>query len=212
LGSKSNWESKTPGVYLIKEGEKLSSLLKRTGGITSTAFLSGVIFTRNSLKQKEEEVFGNFIRKQKELILKKEISLEEEILTPEEKNIRKKSIQHRKEMLEQKIAYYRPEGRITIELEEIMNGKSDIVLEQGDRIHIPSIPNWVLVIGEVYHSCAVSFRKDKNAEYYCNFAGGLTSQADSENLYIIKADGRAISKKAEYREIQRGDIIVVPQK
>ena len=202
---------KTPGVYLIEEGEKLSSLLKRAGGIIDTAFLPGTVFTRDSLKQKEQAVLDNFIKAQEEAILKEQIRLVEEILTPDELALRRKVIECKKKAL----GLFKPRmpsGRVTVSLEEAISGENDIVLEQGDKIHIPGAPCYVLVAGAVYHPGAINFTGKNNLDYYLNLTGGINRQADPEGIYVIKADGRAIPSKKEYDSIEQGDTIVVPSK
>ena len=202
---------KTPGVYLIEEGEKLGSLLKRAGGIIDTAFLSGMVFMRESLKQKEQSVLDNFIKAQEAAILKEQIRLGEEILTPDELALRRKVIKRKKKALELFKARV-PSGRIAVSLEEAISGKNDIVLEQGDKIHIPGAPCCVLVTGAVYYPGAINFTGKNNLDYYLNLTGGINRQADSEGIYIIKADGRAIPGKKDYDGIEQGDTIIVPLK
>ncbi len=200
---------KTPGVYLIEEGEGLSSLLKRAGGFKDGAFISGMVFTRDSLKEKEKSTLGKFIKVQEEAILKEEARLGEEILTQEELSLRRKSIGRRREVLNL-LASRQPSGRIVVDLEEVMNGKNDITLEKGDKVYIPAVPDWVLVTGEVRNSTAINFEKNKKLNYYLDIAGGITPRAAQEEIYIIKADGSVVSKDTGYGEMEQGDIVVVP--
>ena len=44
-----------PGVYPISQGETLSSVLQRAGGLTDLAFVDGAVFTREELKEREQE-------------------------------------------------------------------------------------------------------------------------------------------------------------
>ncbi|MEI2790787.1 MAG: SLBB domain-containing protein [Steroidobacteraceae bacterium] len=48
-------EVKFPGVYPIKRGETMRSLIARAGGLTSMAYPQGSLFTREYLKERERE-------------------------------------------------------------------------------------------------------------------------------------------------------------
>ena len=204
-------EVEKTGKYLVKEGELLSSLLKRAGGIKNTAFLVGAEFTRKAIKQKQKSILDVLVRVQERLMLKEELRLVEAILTKEEREIGQRALQYRKKavsLMASKIF----SGRIIINLEDIINGKSDINLEKDDSLHVPSIPDWVLIVGDVYNSQAVSYKKGEPWEYYLNIVGGVNKYADKEDIYIIKANGQVKSKSTGYSPVERGDIIVVPEK
>jgi len=200
-----------PGDYLIKEGETLSSLIKRAEGLKSNAFTEGAIFTRDSLKQIHRAILDGSLRQQERSILEQEAFLMEAILTEEERKMRQKAIECRRKALNI-MASHLPNGRIALDLEEVIEGKSDIFLQKGDKISIPSIPDWVLITGAVYNPQAVIYKKGESWEYYLNSAGGPDKFADSDNIYIIKASGQVNSRHTGYKTINRGDIIVVPAK
>jgi protein involved in polysaccharide export with SLBB domain len=48
-------EVKNPGVYGIRPGERLSSVLNRAGGLLPTAYPQGAIFTRTSVRELQEK-------------------------------------------------------------------------------------------------------------------------------------------------------------
>src|SRR2546429_325043 len=48
-------EVRFPGEYTIRRGETLSSVLTRAGGLTDFAFPEGSVFTRESLRKREQE-------------------------------------------------------------------------------------------------------------------------------------------------------------
>src|SRR5205823_14950447 len=64
-----NGQVQRPGVYVIAEGERLSSVLERAGGFTSRASLKGAVFTRASLRKVEQEQLNAFVRVQEQRIL-----------------------------------------------------------------------------------------------------------------------------------------------
>ena len=68
----------------------------------------------------------------------------------------------------------------------------------------------MLVLGSVRNPSAVLYEKGKNVEYYLNRVGGLTKDADKKEIHVVKADGSAVAGFLKLRDIESGDIIVVP--
>ena len=48
-------ELKFPGIYSVKAGETLIDVIYRAGGLTERAFAKGVVFSRENLREKENE-------------------------------------------------------------------------------------------------------------------------------------------------------------
>ena len=80
-------------------------------------------------------------------------------------------------------------------LEELKNSKENIELTDGDYIYVPSKPNYVLVLGDVYNQISLPYREGETVEYYLSQVGGLGKNANEDYMYIIKANGRVISKQ-----------------
>jgi protein involved in polysaccharide export with SLBB domain len=68
------------------------------------------------------------------------------------------------------------------------------------------------VFGSVRNPAAVVYEAGRDVEYYLNRAGGLSKEADKDEIYIVKADGSASAGFLKLRKIESGDIIVVPTK
>jgi len=200
-----------PGDYLAKKEDTLASLLKKSAGVKSTAFVEGAVFIRESLKKKQKGFLEKRIQAQQEALLKQEARLAEMILTPEEREMRQIALQRRRDALNLLEARM-PEGRMIIDLKAILSGDEDLLLQDGDSLFVPQIPDSVLVAGAVYNPQAVFYRKGKGLDYYLNAVGGANKEADREDIYVIKADGRVKSSGTGYGEIGRGDVIVVPEK
>ena len=125
--------------------------------------------------------------------------------------MRQRALEYRRKALNI-LASRKLDGRIIIDIEDVINGKTDMTLEEGDTINIPTIPDWVLVTGAVYNPQAIFFKEDKSLEYYLNMVGGGNKYADKEEMYVIKANGQVESKAVGYGQIERGDIVVIPEK
>lgn len=193
-------EIKFPGEYVIYPGETLSSLISRAGGFTPQAYLPGVIFTRVSVKQREKQELEKFIM-EKQTVLEKEAGRTE---SEEEKALIEKS-----KTLLQQLAQAPVTGRVIVHLEpweKFKGSESDVLLEHGDSIHIPSKPTVVSVVGEVNHPANVLFKNGADVNYYINKAGSFTKNADTKNIFIVKIDGTA---STDLKKIDPGDVIVV---
>jgi len=199
-----------PGRYRLKQGEMLSGLLKRVGVITETAFLKGAVFTRPDLAEREKEIWRRLIRAQERAILEDEARLGSVFFSEEERLRLQKSIENRKQALNL-LKAHTPQGRMIIDLAKIMAGQTDILLQNGDQIFIPPVPDWVLVTGAVINPQAAAFVPNQSMEYYLELVGGPTGRADNGALHVIKPDGSTESKSTGFSRIGRGDIIIVPE-
>ena len=212
-------EVRFPGTYVIHSGEKLSSVIQRAGGFTSRAFLYGAVFTRKSVRELQRKALQEELSKLKEQV----------ILI----NVRNSSVPNRApanitgivQAVDSLIAEsrkYQPQGRVTINLEDdidtFMDSPSDLTLEDGDVLRVPSYNETVIVNGEVMLPTALTYNGE-DIKSYINKAGGLTHLADNEHIYVIHANGEA--EKANLgswlfssndNSIRKGDVITVPKK
>ncbi len=192
-------EVENPGVYEYKEGMTLYDILKKAGGFTRNAYPKGLILIRESAKKLQEQQLRATILSLEEHILKTEgnVGLIED---QQSVNLLKITLEKYKRMLE--IMKHRAKiglGRISLDipdnLEDLKNSPSNITLEDGDYIYVPSKPRYVLVLGEVYNQISLPYIPGKTVGYYVNLVGGLKEGAKEEDIYIIKANGRVISNR-----------------
>ena len=77
----------------------------------------------------------------------------------------------------------------------------------------------VSVFGSVYNESAFVHRPDKTAFDYLEQAGGAKTEADKNNMFVLRADGSVIPNKGGWFStgrlgsvrLQPGDSIVVPE-
>jgi polysaccharide biosynthesis/export protein len=98
-------ELKRPGTYPIIQGERLSSVLKRSGGYTKEAYLRGAVFIRERLRKQQQEEVDRFIKSQEELLLAESVrtaagSLELAGSGREEAALQAQTVQQRRQLLE----------------------------------------------------------------------------------------------------------------
>ena len=206
-----------PGNYAVKRGEKLSSLLERSGGYASDAFTRGTIFLRESVRTEQQKQIDEMIK-----LLEREIVYagNEAIATSTGTN----DVAYAKESMAMKNRYLdaiktvKASGRLVIKLPEdyrmIKGSPYDITLEEGDRLHIPEKPGTVQVIGSVLTPSAFVYREGQPFNAYVKMAGGYSTTASPRRTYIMKADGSTVRALAgnKPRIVEEGDFIVVPEK
>lgn len=205
-------EITTPGRYIIEDGETLTSLIKRAGGITKFAYPEGAILKKVVVKEKQKEFIDNIVKTKEMAILEEEAKLAKAIVTEEEKRILQSAIDRKRKALNL-FAVKEPKGRVVINLPKIFKCEEvDVVLEKNDDLYIPPMPNWVLINGAVYNPESIIFEDGQGLNYYLEKVGGPTGTANMDEIYIIKPNGSVIKKSSGTEIISRGDIIVVPEK
>lgn len=203
-----------PGVYRIKHGERLSSVLKRAGGFSDKAFLRGVVFTRRSVQEVEKQRLEDFVQTQKQRMLAESSQLIATAsgLSRDEAVAQQSVLAQRKEHVEL-LASKVTLGRVVVhldDLDKLEGSPNDLVMEDGDSLKVPQKPATVMVMGSVRNPTGILHREDEDVQYYLNRAGGISPEADAKGLYLLKADGSAITGFMRLRNIEPGDVIIVP--
>jgi protein involved in polysaccharide export with SLBB domain len=214
-------EVKRPGYFTVEIGERLSSVLKRAGGFTSNAFPPGIVLVRESVKRKQQAEIERFITAEKQRLAAQSASVasgtaaiaggaalsgygpiaEQQVLTLRLQQL--EAVASRLEL-----------GRVVLRMESIekLEGtEDDIWLEARDKITIPQPPQTVSVIGSVKNPSNVVYRTGLRLEDYLQQAGGLTEQASTGEIYIMRANGSTEAGYVKVKDIQPGDTIVIPQ-
>ena len=202
-----------PGIYTIADGEKLSSVLERAGGLTDRAFPKGAVFTRASLRKIEQEQLEAFLKTQEQRML---ATASTTIVGAEKEEVaaQQQALQARREalrLLSSKVVV----GRMVLNLDQAVRLKgteNDVILIDGDALSVPEPPDSVLVIGAVRSSTSVKHKEGAGVDYYINRVGGYSKEADKKDAHIVKADGSAISSFTNIRTIEPGDTVIVPPK
>lgn len=185
-----------PGSYPIFKGERLSSVLVRAGGYSPKAYLHGAKFTRAQVRDLQQKRMDDFIFKTEQEIGQKMISLGSVAASKEELEATKSSLQGLQASLD-KLKLLKPEGRVSIRLSSLETLKDtpyDLELMGGDSLHVPQSLGAVVVIGEVYNPTTLLFLPGNDVSYYLNQAGGVTGNAEEEEIYVVKADGSVFSR------------------
>ncbi len=213
-------EVRFPGVYTIIKGEKLSSLIERAGGFTDKAYLEGTMFIRQRVKELQQKSINDMVERLEREILSTGTGEVAVALSPEEAKVIEAETRLKRDFIN-RLRNVKALGRISIKMdmpERLKNTIYDMELEEGDIIEIPQNPKTVFVVGSVYNQTAFVYNDKEGVNYYINLAGGLTENANKNNMYVLKADGTAERIKSGFLGIRAesktmpGDTIVVPEK
>jgi len=193
-------EVNKPGLYKLESGMKLYDLIVKAGGYTADAYPKALIFIRESAKKLQQEQLQASILAMEEQLARSSEGFAAAGATQEEQTLAKMAIEKQKNLLEiikqkAKIGLGRVALDIPLTLEELKNSPDNIELQDGDYIYIPSKPNYILVLGDVYNQISLPYRENKTVEDYLNEVGGLKDSAKKDDIYIIKANGRVVSNR-----------------
>ncbi len=188
-------EVKYPGRYtLLTKDEKISSVIKRAGGLTKYAYLDGVTMYRlnnlkTDLKTNNTIVISNLLRDS--LLSNPQLSLlyKEELLESKEQALNQ---QYSLNLLEYNLVYLNINKALKANA-----SKHNLVLIEGDSIIVPKTMDVVHITGDLMNLEGKSISAPyfgKRANYYVNnFAGGFTKENKKGNTVVVYPNG--IAKK-----------------
>jgi len=210
-----------PGTYGIGPGERLSSVLSRSGGFGPEAYPYGAVLVRKEVRELE-------VKSHVELVLR--LKAEQDYLKslPEadtdQKNAKLRAVAQTQSTLDQ-LEAAAPIGRVVIHIRSDVrawrNTAADIPLRDGDVLVIPKTATYVTVTGQVFNPTAVAYVPGRSANWYLSQAGGLTQLANKKALFVVRGDGSVLGAKNNSdswwsgnplnETLRPGDAIVVPE-
>jgi protein involved in polysaccharide export with SLBB domain len=191
-------EVKSPGRYgLKKSGDRISDVIKRTGGFKASADSTSITIRRS--------VKSNLTLDERERIFQRILNVNPDSLS---ENARLKD------------ELYKSYDIISVDLKEALSNpesSSNLALEEGDILTVDRNTNLVKISGEVYFPTIVPYKPNKNLKYYVEQAGNFTPYARKSGALVIHADGKAESIKnflwfRSYPSVSPRSTIFVPQK
>lgn len=207
-------EVRFPGVYPIKRGETLRSVIERAGGLTDLAFAEGAVFTRAELKLREQEQLDRLAEHMRTDL----VSLS--LMAARANQAGATQTYSIGQTLLDQLKAAKAVGRLVIDLaaaEKATPGSaSDIVLRNGDELTVPKTRQEVTVMGEVQNVTSHLYAYGQTRDDYVALSGGTTRQADRGRIYVVRADGSVVSSgsgwlfRSTSPAVHAGDTIVVP--
>ena len=202
-----------PGPYVLDSDHvTLSQLIARAGGLTPDAMPTAGIFLRSSLNP--QDLTESDL---KAATTRNDATLQDVNGILDRLNERKVGKLDGR-LLQNPVIHGLVTGtlnRMVVDFPDALTGigKWDVDLQDGDQIIIPRKVDTAYVVGEVASPFA-SFRVQNGVtvKKVIGWAGGLTRNADSWNVRLLKADGRILDSWVMRKDVEPGDVILVPQK
>jgi polysaccharide biosynthesis/export protein len=208
-----------PGIYTIRPGDTLKSVVERAGGLTQYAFPQGAVFTRTELKEREQEemnLLAARMRVELGVLALRAVATS----TGGSAGGAESALIVGRSLLQQ-LQAEKAVGRLVIDLASIVrdspNSPYDVVLRNGDQLIVPKFEQEVTVIGEVQDATSHLYNPDLSRDDYIRMSGGYTAEGDPKRVYVVRADGSVIADQGGNHwfdrssvQMEPGDTIVVP--
>jgi protein involved in polysaccharide export with SLBB domain len=210
-----------PGSYGLQEGERLSSVLRRAGGLRDTAYAAGAVLIRTQVKELEEKTRVELIHQietsSASARLGANLSGQDSAGLLQAASAQQAEVLRR---LKSQPASGRLVIRISADINSWANTPADIEMHTGDVLTVPKRPGFVLVSGQVYNASALTYVPGKEASWYLRRSGGTNDVANRKEIFVVRANGSVIGRRSgEWyganvlaTRMEPGDVIVVPQK
>jgi protein involved in polysaccharide export with SLBB domain len=191
------------GKYTLEaKNDRISDLIKRSGGLTTSAYLRGAVLvrTRNYTRAEQDNALQGF----KNLLKQNyRTGVPTEILLNDYTSIVIKKSDH-----------------VGIDLERIMEdpgSEFDLFLNDGDTLRIPKLQQTVRVSGEVLYPALVRYDDQLTFKDYILGAGGFSDRSAKRRSYVVYANGSVKGTKSflffrNYPRLSPGAEIFVPNK
>ena len=178
-----------PGEYvLLSEGERVSELVKRAGGVTGHGFPHGATLTRIAT---EEE---------------RNVELAKQRMAANAAN---------RDSLFLAMSQLGAEYSVGIQLDKAISrpgSEYDLILREGDRIFVPEELSTVRVSGNVMYPNTVIYVPGKPLSYYIASAGGYGFRAQRSKVHVVYMNGSSDVVGIGGVKIEPGCEIIVPTK
>jgi len=210
-------EVKRQGSFTVESGERLSSVLKRAGGLTPRAFPQGLILIRESVRKSQQIELEKFVSYQKQKLLSEAAALAAGASPgsggagPTQEQT---ALQIQIQALDN-LASRIQLGRVVVKmesLEQLEGSPEDVMLENGDQITIPQQPQTVSIVGAVRNPTSVVHHADMSLDDYVRQAGGVTDYGLKDEMFVLRANGSSDASYVKLKVIGAGDTIVVPER
>ncbi|HEV8083672.1 MAG TPA: SLBB domain-containing protein [Chitinophagaceae bacterium] len=191
------------GKYTIEaKSDRISDLIKRSGGLTPEAYLKGAVLVRT-----------------KNLTRTEQNNSEQGLINLLKQNYESGTSPA---LLQTQLEFYtrKKSENVGIDLQRIIdNPKSeyDLLLNDGDTLRIPKQLQTVRVNGEVLYPALVRYDKNFSFKDYISGAGGYSERSAKKRPYVVYANGSVKGTHSflffkSYPKLSPGAEIFVPVK
>jgi protein involved in polysaccharide export with SLBB domain len=210
-------EVKYPGTYaLLSEGDRISDVIERCGGLTTNAFSEGVkLYRKTEVLEKKKHT--NSISEDFKNVILSDTSLynmySEDLLKSE---LNELSTTVETGEFEYTVVSFNLDNALNV------SSKHNIILLEGDSLVIPKSVDVVYVTGDLLNyegsGISVPYFEMKRANYYVNnFAGGYSKENNKNRTLVVYPNG-SVKRSVNYGlfslspKVKRGSIIKLMSK
>jgi protein involved in polysaccharide export with SLBB domain len=186
-----------PSRFALPHDARLMDLLDSIPVNPNLAEVRSVSIKRKSVAERQRESLEDSLRRLETAYLGASSA------TAEEASIRATEAQLIQDFV-RRARQVEPTGRMVIAHQGAI---SNIRLQDGDIITIPSQSDSLLISGEVLVPQAMVHVAGQSAEDYIRRAGGFTERADTRNILVVRQNGEVVA--ARDIELRPGDEILV---
>lgn len=205
-----------PGTYDIRRGERLSEVIARAGGLTPQAYPYGAVFSRESVRQRQQEGFQRTARELEQGLM--QVAAGQAVAGLRGSADPGGAIQAG-QALAASLRQARAAGRMVVEANPVVLASRpdlDVLLEPGDLIAMPKRPNEVTVVGAVLNPGSLQFTTGWRAADYVRAAGGAQRFADTARAFVVLPNGQSVpAGLGAWQQggppVPPGSLVVVPQ-
>jgi len=208
-------EFQRPGIYDIRRGERLSELIARAGGLTPQAYPYGAVFTRESVRNRQQEGFQRTARELETGLM--QVAAGQAVVGTRQGTDIAGAVAAGREMAAA-LREARAAGRMVVEANPVvLAGRPhlDVLMEPGDLIVMPKRPNEVTVVGSVQNPGSLQFVTGWRASRYVTAAGGTQRFADQSRAFLVLPNGTSApaglgSWQQGGPPVPPGSLVIVP--
>ena len=195
-----------PGTYLMNEGDNLLDIISKSGGLSDLAYPFGAVYinqeTRNINETALEKLYKDSVENIAQLIKETGSQSDYAPLLSLISDLKLSEVS----------------GRQVV---DIIDGQDNTMLKDGDSIMIPELSNQVYLFGSLNSFGTASYVSGKGLDYYIDKKGGLSDNANKNEIYILQPNGETFklklnkniftSKKSKEAIIYPGSVIYIPE-
>ena len=179
-----------PGDYVLPAASTIDDALRAAGGLTSGAFVFGTEFSRESVRVTQQ---ANYERALRNLETELALAATTQRITSAEEAAAQAGRSAATTKLIERLKTVKPTGRVVLQIPPDSRDLPDLVLEDGDRIMVPSVPTSVGVFGSVFNAGNYLREDGRSLADYLRLAGGPTRGADASSTFVLRANGTVVS-------------------
>lgn len=196
-----------PGRYYVAPGTRLADVVEMAGGLTPAAFPYASVITRESVKAQQRDSFARALSDMELLLRTQPLVSANRAQLSQAGNIALI------DGVVKKMHEREPSGRLVFEIAPNASSlPSELIVENNDRIDVPTRPITIGVFGSVPSPASFAFREGMTIGEAVTLAGGTQKLADRSGIFVVRANGTVIANhKNTYKEkALPGDLVFIP--